>query len=176
MLLLCIAVIPLINSKWWARNYSFISMPLGLTVVVVYYALFRNVVRIEHTGLEYFSFFIFIVSNIGGALTPIGAPPLFLGYLKGVPFFWVVANLWHFWIFAVLAAALASSFLDNAPTYLSFLSAAQGLVRSDVSGLVLQAPAFVIAISVASVFFGASTYIGNGPNFMVEGRRRSQGC
>jgi Na+/H+ antiporter NhaD/arsenite permease-like protein len=35
-------------------------------------------------------FFIFLVSNIGGALTPIGDPPLFLGYLKGVPFFWLV--------------------------------------------------------------------------------------
>ena len=33
-------------------------------------------------------FFIFIVSNIGGALTPIGDPPLFLGFLRGVPFFW----------------------------------------------------------------------------------------
>ena len=35
-------------------------------------------------------FFIFLVSNIGGMLTPIGDPPLFLGYLKGVPFFWLV--------------------------------------------------------------------------------------
>jgi len=35
-------------------------------------------------------FFIFLVSNIGGALTPIGDPPLFLGYLKGVPFFWLI--------------------------------------------------------------------------------------
>jgi Na+/H+ antiporter NhaD/arsenite permease-like protein len=33
-------------------------------------------------------FFIFVVSNTGGSLTPIGDPPLFLGYLKGVPFFW----------------------------------------------------------------------------------------
>ena len=36
--------------------------------------------------------FIFIVSNIGGALTPIGDPPLFLGYLKGVPFFWLLES------------------------------------------------------------------------------------
>src|SRR5215471_18705084 len=35
-------------------------------------------------------FFIFIVSNVGGCLTPIGDPPLFLGYLMGVPFYWVV--------------------------------------------------------------------------------------
>src|SRR6266404_1947109 len=34
-------------------------------------------------------FFIFIVSNVGGSLTPVGDPPLFLGYLQGVPFWWV---------------------------------------------------------------------------------------
>ena len=33
-------------------------------------------------------FFIFLVANIGGCLTPLGDPPLFLGYLRGVPFFW----------------------------------------------------------------------------------------
>jgi Na+/H+ antiporter NhaD/arsenite permease-like protein len=47
-------------------------------------------------------FFIFIVSNVGGALTPIGDPPLFLGYLKGVPFFWVISNVWHIWLISVL--------------------------------------------------------------------------
>jgi len=43
-------------------------------------------------------FFIFIVSNIGGCLTPIGDPPLFLGYLKGVPFTWTL-KLFPIWIF-----------------------------------------------------------------------------
>ena len=38
-------------------------------------------------------FYIFLVCNIGGALTPLGNPPLFLGYLRGVPFFWPVVNL-----------------------------------------------------------------------------------
>jgi Na+/H+ antiporter NhaD/arsenite permease-like protein len=46
-------------------------------------------------------FFIFAVSNMGGALTPIGDPPLFLGYLKGVPFFWVLEELWEYWIFGM---------------------------------------------------------------------------
>jgi Na+/H+ antiporter NhaD/arsenite permease-like protein len=46
-------------------------------------------------------FFIFIVSNCGGALTPIGDPPLFLGYLKGVPFWWVAEHLWPLWATAV---------------------------------------------------------------------------
>lgn len=38
-------------------------------------------------------FFIFIVSNIGGSLTPLGDPPLFLGFLKGVDFFWTVKHI-----------------------------------------------------------------------------------
>ena len=42
-------------------------------------------------------FFIFIVSNCGGCLTPIGDPPLYLGYLKGVPFFWTL-HLWPMWL------------------------------------------------------------------------------
>ncbi len=39
-------------------------------------------------------FFIFIVSNAGGSLTPLGDPPLFLGFLKGVDFFWTMSHLW----------------------------------------------------------------------------------
>ncbi len=245
-------------------------------------------------------FFIFIVSNCGGALTPIGDPPLFLGYLKGVPFFWVFTHLWMKWligvglllvifyfvdrhnflkaspaaraeaeradvtrvegltnliflalilgavfieepvfvregimvlaawgsymvtpktlhgknaftfhpiievavlfigIFATMVPALdwlevnaahiglkdpgtfywgcgiLSGVLDNAPTYLNFLSAAMGTFH-----LSLENPAhmpifismhgeFLQAISLAAVFFGAATYIGNGPNFMVK--------
>lgn len=46
-------------------------------------------------------FFIFIVSNVGGSLTPIGDPPLFLGYLKGVPFWWVAAQCWPAWLVGV---------------------------------------------------------------------------
>ena len=38
-------------------------------------------------------FFIFLVANIGGSLTPLGDPPLFLGFLKGVPFFWTLTHL-----------------------------------------------------------------------------------
>ena len=46
-------------------------------------------------------FFIFIVSNVGGCLTPVGDPPLFLGYLKGVPFWWVAAQCWPMWLVGV---------------------------------------------------------------------------
>ena len=46
-------------------------------------------------------FFIFIVSNVGGCLTPVGDPPLFLGYLKGVPFWWVAKQCWLMWLTGV---------------------------------------------------------------------------
>ena len=46
-------------------------------------------------------FFIFIVSNVGGCLTPIGDPPLFLGYLKGIPFWWVAEHCWPIWAVGV---------------------------------------------------------------------------
>jgi Na+/H+ antiporter NhaD/arsenite permease-like protein len=57
-------------------------------------------------------FFIFVVGNIGGALTPIGDPPLFLGYLKGVPFFWLMesAQVWQAWLLCV-GALLALFFV-----------------------------------------------------------------
>ena len=52
--------------------------------------------HVKHTVV----FFIFLVSNIGGALLPVGDPPLFLGYLKGVPFFWTL-RLWPVWLTCV---------------------------------------------------------------------------
>ena len=255
-------------------------------------------------------FFIFIISNIGGALTPIGDPPLFLGFLRGVPFFWVIENVFPIWLIGILLALLIfflfdisnkksaeavsekgkylvelkgsknviyvafiiiavfidpkvmswvpslsplpfgireiimfsvavasfktadleilkanefdfepikevaylfvgifltmipalqliafesrvyshyltqatfywstgalSSVLDNAPTYLNFLSAAMGKfgldinLAADVKHFVTVDEVYLRAISVGAVFFGAMTYIGNGPNFMVK--------
>jgi Na+/H+ antiporter NhaD/arsenite permease-like protein len=52
--------------------------------------------RVKHTVV----FFIFLVSNVGGLLTPLGDPPLFLGYLQGVPFFWTF-RLWGHWLLMV---------------------------------------------------------------------------
>src|SRR5947208_14755131 len=54
--------------------------------------------RVKHTVI----FFIFLVSIVGGMLTPLGDPPLFLGYLSGVPFAWTF-RLWPQWLFMVTA-------------------------------------------------------------------------
>jgi len=242
-------------------------------------------------------FFIFIVANVGGCLTPIGDPPLFLGFLQGIPFWWVAQNCWPLWLLGVglllgifyfidrknflraprdvreketahetwsveglpnlffltvilvavfvekplflreilmLAAAAGSYFttkksvhaandfnfhpiqevavlfagifttmmpalawldhgssallgqnpspgifywgtgilssaLDNAPTYLGFLRALHGAAGAEnIHDLLATHAHHVLAISIGAVFFGAATYIGNGPNFMVK--------
>jgi Na+/H+ antiporter NhaD/arsenite permease-like protein len=249
-------------------------------------------------------FFIFIVSNTAGCLTPIGDPPLFLGYLKGVPFQWTLIHLFWPWvlitsllvgvffvfdtlnfnkvpanvrkkqtehetwkflgmhnaiflgliliavflpsptreilmavsavasyfttpnrihnsndftfapikevaflflgIFATMVPALdylaihsqeigitsadalfygtgaLSATLDNAPTYLTFLATSVGgLTGAGGVPLDMNSPRDIleyihlrrielIAISLGAVWFGAMTYIGNGPNFMVK--------
>ena len=56
--------------------------------------------------MQTFIFFIFLVANVGGALTPLGDPPLFLGFLKGVSFFWTAEHLLVPWLFT-LAILLA---------------------------------------------------------------------
>ncbi len=67
----------------------------------------------------------------------------------------------YFW-----ASGTLSSFLDNAPTYLVFFETAQ---NPELAGPTAGVPeAILIAISLGSVFMGAMTYIGNGPNFMVK--------
>ncbi len=52
--------------------------------------------NVAHTVI----FFIFLVSNIGGSLLPVGDPPLFLGYLRGVPFLWTL-HLFPIWLFTI---------------------------------------------------------------------------
>jgi Na+/H+ antiporter NhaD/arsenite permease-like protein len=72
-----------------------------------------------------------------------------------------------FWLTGTLSA-----FLDNAPTYMTFATLAAGskdfslLVADQVQGL--NGPQVLQALSCGAVFFGAMTYIGNGPNFMVK--------
>jgi Na+/H+ antiporter NhaD/arsenite permease-like protein len=57
-------------------------------------------------------FFIFIVSNAGGLLTPLGDPPLFIGFLKGVPFFWTLQHLALPWILAISGLSAIFYLLD----------------------------------------------------------------
>jgi hypothetical protein len=56
------------------------------------------------------AFFIFTVGNLGGALLPVG-PPLFLGYIKGVPFLWTALHCWPQWLIATVRCS--QSFLSQ---------------------------------------------------------------
>ena len=73
-----------------------------------------------------------------------------------------------------------SSVLDNAPTYLTFVAMASGVVGGAVENLgsLLRSglgQTLLAAVSCGSVFMGANTYIGNGPNFMVKSIAEKQG-
>jgi Na+/H+ antiporter NhaD/arsenite permease-like protein len=92
-------------------------------------------------------FFIFLVCNIGGALTPLGDPPLFLGFLQGVDFFWPLKHLWpHTLLLA--AIELAAFYAVDA-----YLFAKEGVSRSpanaggvSVQGLI-NAPLLVLVVA-----------------------------
>ena len=58
-------------------------------------------------------FFIFLVANAGGSLTPLGDPPLFLGFLKGVDFFWTMKNIFPETLFLCVALLVIFYFLDR---------------------------------------------------------------
>lgn len=58
-------------------------------------------------------FFIFLICNIGGSLTPLGDPPLFMGYLRGVPFFWCLTHLWPMYLFTSVVLLALYYVIEN---------------------------------------------------------------
>ncbi len=87
---------PLVNTALLAAGAVLASFvgTTGASVLIIRPLLRANQKRTRKTHLVVF--FIFVVSNCGGLLTPLGDPPLFLGFLKGVPFEWTL-NLWREW-------------------------------------------------------------------------------
>lgn len=65
----------------------------------------------ERFAPRHIAFFIFMISNIGGALLPVG-PPLFLGLLKGVPFWWTLQHCWGAWLVTVAIVLILFFVLD----------------------------------------------------------------
>jgi Na+/H+ antiporter NhaD/arsenite permease-like protein len=229
LLLLAIATAPFINKHWWERNYPFVSVGLGLIVVLYYLFILGNPSRMLHVGFEYVSFialigslfvvaggihirirgqstpaanlllllfgavisnvvgttgasmilirpylrvnryrikpfhvvfFIFIVSNMGGALTPIGDPPLFLGYLQGIPFFWVADTVWFKWLVAI-AIILAVFFAVDTFSYRRLPEkerheAEQKGEEGEISGIV---NVFFLAIILIAVFITEPIFV-----------------
>ncbi|HOS99716.1 MAG TPA: sodium:proton antiporter [Acidobacteriota bacterium] len=124
-------------------------------------ALTPRVLRAENNFnyapiIEVALLFVGIFTTMIPALMVLNARGAELGIDSASKFFW--------------ATGILSSFLDNTPTYMSFLETACGMLGMTVTQL-LQSPQgtlFLKAISVGAVFMGANTYIGNGPNFMVK--------
>ena len=88
---------PIINTAFLGLGAvlaSFIGTT-GATMLLIRPLLSTN--RERKIKKHVFIFFIFLVANIGGSLLPVGDPPLFLGYLFGVPFFWTL-RLWPVWL------------------------------------------------------------------------------
>ncbi len=104
---------PLLNTGMLALGAVLASL-MGTTGASM--LLIRPLIRANdnrrHT-VHVFVFFIFIVSNIGGSLTPLGDPPLFLGFLKGVSFFWTAQHLWPETLFMLVSLLAIFFVLDS---------------------------------------------------------------
>jgi Na+/H+ antiporter NhaD/arsenite permease-like protein len=112
--------------------------------------------------LEVAALFVGIFICMQPALQLLGIRGSELGLATPPHFFWASGSL--------------SSVLDNAPTYLVFFKTAQALPKpTDVAAVAGVDPRLLAAISLGSVFMGAMTYIGNGPNFMVRSIAESSG-
>jgi Na+/H+ antiporter NhaD/arsenite permease-like protein len=102
-------------------------------------------------------FFIFLVSNVGGALTPLGDPPLFIGFLKGVDFFWTTTHLLTETLFVGGALLVIFFFLD---LYFHRLDAKEKPVRDPTPDSPVRLHGkinfILIAIIIAAILMSAS--------------------
>jgi len=85
---------PLVNTAILAFGTAIASVvgTTGAAMILIRPLLAANAARLNNAHV--FVFFIFLVANIGGALSPLGDPPLLLGFLHGIDFFWTTRNLW----------------------------------------------------------------------------------
>ena len=138
---------PLINGAllFFGALFSNLIGTTGASMLLI-----RPYLRINEGRIKPFHivFFIFIVSNIGGALTPIGDPPLFLGFLKGVPFFWVLSKLWIPWLVTLVALLLLFMVIDA--------MAGKGVIKEPETGVgvsIIGGKSFIIlAVIIGAVF------------------------
>ncbi|MFN2541247.1 MAG: sodium:proton antiporter [Chthoniobacterales bacterium] len=104
------------------------------------------------------AFFIFLVSNVGGGLTPMG-PPLFLGYLKGVPFTWTLRHCWLPWAVATLALLMIFYFVDRRSFRRAPRPVGEGKIalrKIDIEG---RRNFFFLSIVLAAVFVERPTFL-----------------
>lgn len=141
-----LAATPLINTGFLALGSVLASFvgTTGASMLLIRPLLQTNRerTRVRHTIV----FFIFLVSNIGGMLTPLGDPPLFLGFLQGVPFTWTF-RLWPHWGLQV-ALLLALYFFWDTREYKSEPLAALRRDRAQIEPLRLQGAANLLGLGL----------------------------
>jgi Na+/H+ antiporter NhaD/arsenite permease-like protein len=105
---------PLSNTLVLAAGTGLASLvgTTGAAMILVRPLIRANAAR--KRNVHVFVFFIFLVANVGGALTPLGDPPLFVGFLRGVAFTWPALHLWQPTLAAALVLLAAFFALDGA--------------------------------------------------------------
>jgi Na+/H+ antiporter NhaD/arsenite permease-like protein len=100
---------PLLNAAILALGTVLASIvgTTGAAMILIRPLLRANSARLHNVHVVIF--FIFLAANIGGALSPLGDPPLFVGFVRGVDFMWTTTHLW--WQTAVTAALVFAAFV-----------------------------------------------------------------
>ena len=133
--------------------------------------LIRPFIRLNKSRIRpyHIIFFIFMVSNIGGALTPIGDPPLFLGFLKGVPFMWTLTHNVLPWILALAILAAIFYAFDKRNKDEDLLAAVEFTGKTSVIG---TKNFLWLAVIIASVFLDPNVIEGV-PAIVYDGQKFS---
>lgn len=92
---------PLYNTCYLALGAVVSNLIGTMAAALVMWAPFAHLNRHQKSFCHGVVFFIFVVCNVGACLTPIGDPPLLVGYLRGVPFDWMLQHTWKAWFFSV---------------------------------------------------------------------------
>jgi Na+/H+ antiporter NhaD/arsenite permease-like protein len=134
--------------------------------------LIRPFMRINRYRLKPYHvvFFIFIVSNLGGLLTPIGDPPLFMGFLKGVPFQWTISHLWPHWLVANTVLLGVFYYFEKQNTELDEVDSSTHYTNKII---VTGKRNFIwLTLGIASVFIDPNVIDGL-PSLMIHGKKVS---
>ncbi len=132
--------------------------------------LIRPFIRLNKDRIKAYHivFFIFIVSNVGGSLTPIGDPPLFLGFLKGVPFFWTLVHNIVAWAFGIIALAVIFYILDKKNKESADLP--EEIVYSNKVSISGTKNFVWLAIIIIAVFIDPNVFPGIVPGIVYDGQ------
>jgi Na+/H+ antiporter NhaD/arsenite permease-like protein len=101
-------------------------------------------------------FFIFLVANIGGSLTPLGDPPLFLGFLKGVDFFWTTTAMLKPMLFMVVSLSLIFFYIDSKFYYMEDHSKKPSVEKNEKLGIEGSMNFLLLIGVIAAVFMSGA--------------------